>query len=173
MIGSDGAPPLKHLPKAAVEMAVHKADRYRLLNEPGEAESICRDALAAEPDHKEASVTLLLALADQFARGLAQRFDEAMGIADKLTDPFERAYYAGLVCERRAKVHLRQGTPGCGPLAREWLRRAMAHFEEALSARPAGGEEALLRFNACVRNMHRHRKLLEQGEPPDAPLLSD
>ena len=34
--------------------ALAKAERYRLLNEPGEAESICLDVLAVEPDNQEA-----------------------------------------------------------------------------------------------------------------------
>ena len=46
--------------------ALAKAERYRLLNEPGEAESICLDVLEVEPDNQEALVTLLLALTDQF-----------------------------------------------------------------------------------------------------------
>ena len=118
-------------------------------------------------------ITLVLALTDQFPRGLAVRFDEAMTLAGRLADAFERAYYVALICERRAKVHLRQGTPGCGPLAREWLTQAMTRYEEALTLRPTGAEKSLLRFNACVRLMGRYAKLLAQQEPPDAPLLSD
>ena len=169
----EGLPPLKPLPAAAIGMALQKADRYRLLNEPGEAESICRDVLATAPDNAEAVITLVLALTDQFPRGLAVRFDEAMTLAGRLADAFERAYYVALICERRAKLHLRQGTPGCGQLAREWLTQAMARYEEALALRPRGAEKSLLRFNACVRLMGRYAKLLAQQEPPDAPLLSD
>src|SRR5579864_3525344 len=57
---------LKTLSLEAVPRALAKAERYRLLNEPGEAESICRDALDADPDNQDALVMLLLALTDQF-----------------------------------------------------------------------------------------------------------
>jgi len=45
-----------------------KAERYRLLNEPEEAESICRDILDVDPTHEAALVNFLLALTDQFPR---------------------------------------------------------------------------------------------------------
>src|SRR5262245_54777237 len=57
---------LKALSSEAVPRALAKAERYRLLNEPGEAESICLDALVADPDNQEAIAILLLALTDQF-----------------------------------------------------------------------------------------------------------
>src|SRR4029450_9595831 len=57
---------LKTLSREAVARTVAKAERYRLLNGPGEAESICRDALHVDPDNQEALVMLLLAMTDQF-----------------------------------------------------------------------------------------------------------
>ena len=57
---------LKPLSPEAVPRALAKAERYRLLNEPGEAESICLDALEADPENQEALVTMVLALTDQF-----------------------------------------------------------------------------------------------------------
>ena len=57
---------LKALSPDAVPRALAKAERYRLLNEPGEAASICLDALAADSENQEALITLLLALTDQF-----------------------------------------------------------------------------------------------------------
>ena len=53
----------KPLPKDGIPRALEKADRYRLLNEPMEAESICLDVLATDPDHQDALVMLVLALA--------------------------------------------------------------------------------------------------------------
>ena len=38
-------PELKQLHKEAIPSALEKAERYRLLNEPGEAESICHDEI--------------------------------------------------------------------------------------------------------------------------------
>jgi muramidase (phage lysozyme) len=61
---------LKPLSPQAIPGALAKAERYRLLNESWEAESICLDILQIEPDHQDAIVTLLLALTDQFRDGV-------------------------------------------------------------------------------------------------------
>jgi len=47
---------LKRLHKDAIPAALEKAERYRLLNEPGEAESICLDILAVDPDNQRALI---------------------------------------------------------------------------------------------------------------------
>jgi len=60
---------LKLLTKVAVPKALERAERYRFLNEPGEAESICLDVLRVEPDNQKALITLLLALTDQIEHG--------------------------------------------------------------------------------------------------------
>ena len=52
----------KPISRDAIPAALAKAERYRLLNEPGEAESICLDILQIEPANQEAIVTLLLHL---------------------------------------------------------------------------------------------------------------
>ena len=57
---------LKPLSRDAVDAALAKAERYRFLNEPGEAESICLDILAVDAANQGALITLLLALTDQF-----------------------------------------------------------------------------------------------------------
>src|SRR5919109_1605561 len=57
---------LKTLSPEAVPRALAKAERYRLLNEPGEAESICLDALEVDADNQELLAMLLLALTEQF-----------------------------------------------------------------------------------------------------------
>src|SRR5213075_2019037 len=62
---------LKSLHKDAIPAALEKAERYRLLNEPGEAESICLDILHVDPENQEALITLLLALTDRFEKGTA------------------------------------------------------------------------------------------------------
>ena len=46
---------LKGLSKTAIPAALERAEKYRLLNEPVQAESICRDILATEPDNQHAS----------------------------------------------------------------------------------------------------------------------
>ena len=50
---------LKPLSTEAIPAALEKAERYRLLNEPGEAESICLDVLKADPENQQALITLV------------------------------------------------------------------------------------------------------------------
>jgi tetratricopeptide (TPR) repeat protein len=147
---------LKKLSREAIPRALEKAERYRLLNEPVEAESICRDVLEVDPDNAAARVTLLLALSDQLGEH-PQADHEAKRVLAELTDPYARSYYAGLLCERRAKAALARSSPGSGHLAYEWIREAMEHYDEAAKIRPAGNDDALLRWNTCVRILtHRN-----------------
>ena len=159
---------LKMLSTEAVGRAIAKAERYRLLNEPGEAHSICLDALEIEPDNQEALTTLLLALTEQFEDG-ASPVAEAWTVVARLRDDYARAYYTGIVYERRAKASLSHHTPGSGPRAYEWLRHAMNWYEKAEAIRPAGNDDALLRWNACARLIMRDPHLVpineERGEP--------
>ena len=53
---------LKPIHQDAIPQALEKAHFYRLLNEPGAAESICLDILEIDPDNQQALVTLLVAL---------------------------------------------------------------------------------------------------------------
>jgi hypothetical protein len=160
---------LKTLSLEAVPRALAKAERYRLLNEPGEAESICRDALEADPDNQEALVTLLLALTEQFGDDATVTVNEAWLCAERIRGDYDRAYYTGIVWERRAKARLRRGVPDCGPRAYEWLREAMTFYEQAEAIRPPGNDDARLRWNTCARLIMRDRRLVpaavERGEP--------
>jgi hypothetical protein len=61
--------PLKKLSKDAIPRAQERAERYRLLNEPVQAESICLDILEVNPQDQLVLVTLLLAITDQFGQG--------------------------------------------------------------------------------------------------------
>jgi hypothetical protein len=140
---------LKSISKAGIPEAVSKAELYRFLNEPGEAESICRDILAVESDHQVAMRLLALAITDQFAGGPADRHAEAESIFQRLRDPYERLYYTGIVHERRAKALLRSGArPHTVVILFE---EAMNCFEHAEKIRPVGNDDAILRWNRCVR----------------------
>ncbi len=142
---------LKPLSREAIPAALEKAMRYRLLNEPAEAESISQDVLRTDPANQEALVILLLALTDRFSKSYAVGFTQAQEIVPQLRDPYERAYYAGIICERRAKAQLQRGGPGCRFGAYECLREAMHCYEKAEPLRPIGNDDALLRWNACAR----------------------
>jgi len=147
---------LKPLTREAIPKALEKAERYRLLNEPVEAESICLDVLRVEADNQRALVMLLLALTDQFEEDIPDAVLKARELLPRLAGPYERAYYAGLIAERRAKARLKHGGPGAGSVAYELLSEAMACFAQAEPLRPPGNDDALLRWNACVRLFARH-----------------
>jgi hypothetical protein len=148
---------LKMLSTEAIPRAIEKAERYRLLNEPGEAESICLDVLQIDADHQAALITLLLARTDQFEHGGSVA--EARDVLPKLRDEYDRAYYAGIICERRAKARWRQGGPGAAADTYEWLREAMSWFERAEALRPPGNDDATLRWNTCARVLMRNPRL--------------
>jgi hypothetical protein len=154
---------LKPLSREAIPAALEKAMRYRLLNEPGAAESICHDVLCADPDNQQALVTLLLAMTDRFGKGYAVGVMQAREVLPRLRDTYERVYYAGIISERRAKAQLTHGGPGSGFEAYEYLRDAMVCYEKAEAIRPPGNDDALLRWNACAR-MIMHNKLTARSE---------
>ncbi len=158
---------LKPLALSAIPAALDKAVRYRLLNEPLEAESICRDVLEVDPENQAAQVTLVLALTDQFAMGLTERIKEALALAARLHGPYEQAYYSGIIYERAAKAHHRRATPAAGNIAYELLGQAMRYFETAEQQRPAGNDDALLRWNACARLIMRHPELKPDDHTED------
>ena len=83
---------LKHLSKEAIPAALEKAMRYRLLNEPGEAESICLDVLKTDPENQEALITLLLALTDRFAKGYGVSNTQAKELLARIRGEYDRAY---------------------------------------------------------------------------------
>ena len=155
----------------AVPRALAKAERYRLLNEPGEAESICLDALEADPDNQDALITLLLAISDQFDHEGTTAVAEALTCVDRLSDAYDRAYYSGIIWERRAKARLHRAGLSCGPIAYEWLREAMTWYERAEAIRPPGNEDALLRWNTCARLIMRDHRLVPAVEERGEPLL--
>lgn len=161
---------LKPLTPAGVDAALEKATRYRLLNEPREAESICRDVLEVDSQNRQAKVMLLLSLTDQFSRGTSHA-SAAQTIADELTSEYEKLYYSGIIAERRAKALLTQTAPGTGPVVYDWIRRAMDFFERAEKVRPEGDDDAILRWNTCVRIIERHDQVQPAVEDAGAVTL--
>jgi hypothetical protein len=146
---------LKTISKTGIAEAVAKAELYRYLNEPEEAESICRDILAADPAHALGLRTLGLSITDQFAGSTTDRYAEVQSIFQSLPDPYERHYYTGLLCERRVKAQLRDGRAPHTLLP--LLERALHCFAEAEKIRPPGNEDAILRWNRCVRLLQSER----------------
>src|SRR5687768_12545128 len=139
---------LKRISADAVPEALEKVERYRLLNEPSEAQSICEDILSVEPDNQHALVMLLLSVTDQFVDGVPTT--EAERILPRLTSEYQRAYYAGIICERMARAMLQRSVPGGKFTAYDGLDQAMRWFERAEALRPAGNDDAILRWNTCA-----------------------
>jgi hypothetical protein len=138
---------LKPLHHEAVPAALEKANRYRLLNEPGAAESIYLDVLAIEPDNQEALINIVLAMSDRFGKDYAIGDQHITEYLMRIHGDYERYYYRGIMYERRAKALLTRGGVG----AFELFRHAMDCFEEAEAIRPAGNDDAILRWNGCAR----------------------
>jgi hypothetical protein len=141
----------KPITKEGIPAALQKAERYRVINDPTSAESICLDVLAISPENQQALVTLLLAITDQFGEAPTEGLRRAQAVLPRLQDEYKRAYYAGIICERCAKAQLRTGAPRAGEMAYDWLRQAMTWYEKAEAQRPAGNDEAILRWNTCGR----------------------
>ena len=162
---------LKPLSKDAIPAALAKAERYRLLNEPGEAESICLDVLQIEPGNQDALIMLILALTDQFPQELPSSRSapaRATDLVARLADEYDRLYYGGIIRERRAKAVLHRDRDAASATAADWLREAMGCFERAEAIKPAHNDDAVLRWNACARLLQHLPE--PQPEPRDEPI---
>jgi hypothetical protein len=161
---------LKRLSREAIPAALEKAERYRLLNEPGEAESICLDVLHADPENQSALITLLLAVTDRFGKGYGVGDTQTKELLSRVKGDYERAYYSGILAERRAKAKLVQGTPGSRHYAYDGFRDAMNWFEKAETLRPPGNDDALLRWNTCARIIEKNRLVAREEDNVEPPL---
>lgn len=162
---------LKPITREGIPAALQKAERYRLLNDSSAAESICLDVLEIDRDNQEAIVSLLLAITDQFTEEMGEGVRRAREILPRINDEYERTYYAGIICERRARAQLHRGTLGSAEVASEGFREAMSWYEKAEPMRPKGNDEAILRWNTCVRMLGRHERVHVPGEYE--PALDD
>jgi len=150
---------LKQLSQEGIPGALAKAERYRLLNEPQEAESIYQDVLRIDADNQDALIGLLLAVSDQFDDNSAAVVKRAREVLDQLHDEYARAYYGGLICERRAKAILRHTRHDAHRIAYTLLSQAKECYEKAEALHPPGNDDVLLRWNACARLLQRHPRL--------------
>ena len=165
-------PDLKRISKEAIPRAVQKAERYRLLNQSWATESICLDILEVDPTNQPVLVMLLLAITDQFgaeSRELARRAREVLG---RITDPYQKAYYSGIIDERLGHAQLAQGIMHAEAMAYESLKDAMDAFEKAEKLRQPGNDDAILRWNTCVRTLQRLR-LAEPAEGQYEPSFGE
>jgi hypothetical protein len=143
---------LKVLSTAAIPAALERAERYRLLNEPTQAESICLDILEVDPENQAALILLLLSLTDQFGDSPSS-IQRAGALLPRLASEYHRTYYHGVIYERQARAQLHRSAPGGGSTAYHLLRDAMRRYEAAEKIRPPDNDEALLRWNTCARTI--------------------
>ncbi len=155
----------KPLSPDAIEAALDKAERYRFLGEAWEADSVCRDVLAIDPDNQQALISLITAIAQQLGDGTGGDMGEAKRLVKRLLGEYERAFYSGLLVERRAKEMLAHGTLGVGPAVYGMLTEAMACYEVAEKIRPPGDDSAILRWNTCVRIIEKNHLKPAPGPP--------
>ena len=164
---------LKPITASGIPGALHKAERYRLLNDPSAAESICLDILDVESDNQQALVMLLLARTDQFVDTAAAGVARAREVLPRLKDEHKRAYYTGVLHERRAKALWHSGRPGSSAMAYDAFREAMEHYDEAERLGPAGNDEARLRWNTCARILNDTPHPVPRGEERFEPMLEE
>ena len=158
---------LKSISVRSIPEALAKVERYRLLNEPTLAESICLDILAVVPDHQQALISLLLARTDQFP---VQAPAKAQEILVQIKGDYEKTYYAGIIWERVGHARIRQGGTGTGPSAYHALREAMTDYERAINFAPPGNDDAILRWNTCARVIMQNPEIrpLPEDDPAQA-----
>ena len=141
----------KSISPNTIDDAIAKAERYRLLNEPREAESISLDILATAPDDQRAVVILLLSITDQFKEDLLPNVQRAKGVLDRIDSEYARYYYSGIITERWAKVLMGSDSLCKDRRVHDGLKEAMTWYEKAESVRPPENESSILRWNACAR----------------------
>lgn len=164
---------IKPISEDAIPQALEKAMRYRLLNDPWQAESICRDILRTDHDNQEAVYTLILTITDQFEGKHKKSVSQALEMVSKLENPYQAEYCRGLIYERQARSALKRRTPRAGYIAHEHLVRAMHYYEEAEKIRPENNEESILRWNACARYIRQHKLVPPPSEEKGAQPLLD
>lgn len=157
---------LKRLAEKNLDAAVELAKHYRDLNQPEEAESICRDVLDVAPQNHDALKTLGLALTDQLPTRWMELFEEACATFAKLGTDYDRVYYTGIAWERYAKAQLAAGRDHNAIHAYE---TALGHFEAAEKLAPPQEPAPILHYNHCVRALTEHPDLVRASGTPHQP----
>ena len=143
---------LKKISPDGIAHALELAERYRLLNDPVQAESSCRDVLAVDASNQDALRSLVLSLTDQFGTsGASAAAREAHLHIAQLTDAYERTYYTGIVFERETRAYLQQRNVVRSD-AYNGFRHAMEWYERAEAMR-TDKVDAVLRWNSCARTI--------------------
>jgi len=164
---------LKPISRDAIPRAIQKAERYRLLNQSWAAESICLDILEIDPENQQVLVMLVLALTDLHSGVAASGVKRAKDYLARIRDDYQRSYYSGVVAERRGQALLTNGGMGSGGIAYESLREAMDWYAKAEAIRPPGNDDAILRWNTCVRVLSGNSHLAPAADTGYEPVFED
>lgn len=162
---------LKPLSKESIPKALIRAKHYRLLNEPWQASSICRDILVVEPENQRALLYLVLAITDQFGTNNSSFYTEANKLCNQLQNEYERYYYQGIIEERSGKAVLKRSSPRVTYIAYEYYRNAMHFFEKADKISSEDNQDAILRWNACIRGIQEFNLKPSPDEKGFQPFL--
>jgi len=153
---------LKKISSDALEQALAKAKQYRVLEQPQQAESLCLDILAVDPDHQEALVVMVLALTDQFRRGGSGVIRRAKKYLAQMEHEYDKLYYSGIISEREGRAMLDRGA--ARGFAYECFREAMDLYEKAEAIRPEKNDDAILRWNSCARTIMNEKLVPPEKE---------
>ena len=130
-----------------------------------------RTCLQADPSNADAVRTLILALTDSFQYHELGSVSRAQDLVATLPSEYERAYFAGLVAERRARALLVRGGPGRACPRAICCARRCAPSNAPNRVKPSDNDDALLRWNACARLFQRHPELVAADEERTAPVM--
>jgi tetratricopeptide (TPR) repeat protein len=140
----------------AIESALNKARQYRSLLEPEIAESICLDILNADTNNQQALVIYILALTDQLHHTEKQsQIKIIQKTIERLESDYQRSYYTGLLNERRARFLVSQ--PMSHSFAYDYFAEALQHYKQAVKLSPEHNDDAILRWNSCVRTIEKEK----------------
>ena len=149
--------------KDAVQKALDRAEHYRLLNEPGQAESICRDIVAVDPNNEKAWIFLLLSITDQFPENMSHALEQANTALENLNGDYHQSYYQGIIHERWGRANLQQQR---GVQAVQgWIRKAMKCYQQAMELAPDDDPDPTLRWNTCARLLDKIKQLSPAVRP--------
>jgi hypothetical protein len=162
---------LKSISAESIPEALARVERYRLLNEPRLAESICLDILAVAPDHQQALISLLLTRTDQFQTNVNAK--AAQEVLSRIQGDYERAYYAGIIWERLGHANIHQGGRGGATAAYHALREAMSYYEKAANFSPPSNDDATLRWNTCAREIMQNPDIQPPEDEPEGSWIRD
>ena len=153
---------LKALSHEGVASALAKAEHYRLLKRTGRSGEHLPRYSRHRARNQQALICLVLAQSDQIARD-SRSFHSALATVQKLQGSTSVPITAGIVWERRAKALDAERGRGTHHSVYEWVVKALDCFAQAERLRPAGNDDAVLRWNTCVRFLTQSSKPRAEG----------